>query len=82
MEPKSEGCLMSIFLSLPVCRWLSFQRGEGEEGWAGSRIMRPRESLVLYKSFNTPILWMTQGEKEWHLSQLLYKLQIYTVKKR
>ncbi len=27
--------------------------GEGIRGWARSRIIRPQESLVLYKSFNT-----------------------------
>jgi hypothetical protein len=30
-------------------------RGEGERGWARSRIIWPQESMVLYKSFNT--LW-------------------------
>ncbi len=30
-------------------------KGEGGRGWARSRIIRPQESLVLYKSFNT--LW-------------------------
>ena len=27
--------------------------GEGVRGWVRSRIIRPKESLVLYKSFNT-----------------------------
>jgi hypothetical protein len=27
--------------------------GEGERGWAWSRIIRPQESLVICKSFNT-----------------------------
>jgi hypothetical protein len=29
---------------------------EGERGWARSRIIRPQENLILYKSFNT--LWI------------------------
>jgi hypothetical protein len=31
----------------------------GGKGWARSRILRPQESLVLYKSFNT--LWFVQS---------------------
>ncbi len=41
-----------LFLSLPVCRRSSLPTGEGGE--VGEReIIRGRESLVLYKSFNT-----------------------------
>ncbi len=45
---------LSLFLSLPVCRRSSELTGEGEiGGWGMSQIIRPRESLALYKSFNT-----------------------------
>jgi hypothetical protein len=46
---------MSLFPSLPVRRRSSLQTGEGEMGWVRSQIIRRRESLVLFKSFNT--LW-------------------------
>jgi hypothetical protein len=37
--------------------------GEGVEGWARSRIIRPQKNLGLYKSFNT--LWTgRRGEKK------------------
>ncbi len=49
---------LSLLLSLPVCCRPSLLWGEGVgEG----QIMRLRESLVLYKSFNT--LW-ENGERE------------------
>ncbi len=32
--------------------------GRGRRGWARSRIIRPQERLILYKSFNT--LWFTR----------------------
>jgi hypothetical protein len=34
-------------------RETTFSRGKGGGGWARSRCIRPQESLVLYKSFNT-----------------------------
>jgi hypothetical protein len=43
-------------LSPPVCRQSSLLTEEGESGWGRSQIIRMRESLVLYKSFNT--LWV------------------------
>ncbi len=33
--------------------FLTESRDRGERGWASSRIIRPQESLVLYKSFHT-----------------------------
>jgi hypothetical protein len=45
--------ILSLFLSLPVCRRSSLLTGEGGRGWGRSQIIRRRESLVLYKSFNT-----------------------------
>ncbi len=44
---------LSLFLSLPVCRRSSLLTGEGGRGWERSQIIRRRESLVIYKSFNT-----------------------------
>ncbi len=58
-----------ILLSLPVCRRSSFLRGVGAgKRWRRSQIIRPRESLVFYESFNT--LWsmisgrFTRGRSE------------------
>ncbi len=49
---------LSLFLSLPRCPQSSLLLGEvGWEGWARSWIIRRRESLAFYKSFNT--LWDT-----------------------
>ncbi len=45
---------LSLFLSLPVCRRLSFER-RLREGVERSQLRRWRESLVLYELFNT--LW-------------------------
>ncbi len=54
--PPSAVSKWSLFLSLPhVCRRSSLLTGEGRMGWARSQIIRPRESLAIYKSFN--ILW-------------------------
>ncbi len=44
---------MSLFLSLPVCRRSSLRRERGWKGLERSQIIRRRESLVIYKSFNT-----------------------------
>ncbi len=45
---------LSLFLSLAVCRRSTLLKAvTGGEGWARSQIRRPRECLVLYKSFNT-----------------------------
>jgi hypothetical protein len=41
---------LSLFLSLHVCRPPSLLTGDG--GWGRSQIVRPRESLGLYKLFN------------------------------
>jgi hypothetical protein len=41
---------LSLWLSLPVDLRSSLPMGKG---WAGSQIIRPRQSLALYKSFNT-----------------------------
>ncbi len=42
---------LSLFLSLPVCHRPSLMTWEGKRRWARSQIIRPRESLALYKSF-------------------------------
>ncbi len=44
---------LSLFLSLPVRRMSRLLAGEDGRGWGRSQIIRLRESLVLYKSFNT-----------------------------
>ena len=49
--PPSPVSKLSLFLSLFVCRRSSLMTGEG-----GSQIIRRRECLVLYKSFNA--LWL------------------------
>jgi hypothetical protein len=51
--PYSPVIKLSLFLNRPVCRRSSLLRGE--EGWVRSQIIQPRESLLLYYSFNT--LW-------------------------
>jgi hypothetical protein len=43
-----------LFVSVSVCRRSSLLTGEGRGAW--SRIIRPPESLALYKTFNT--LWV------------------------
>ncbi len=48
--PLSPVSKLSLFLTLPVYRPSSLLMGEG---FGRSQIIRPRESLVLYKSFNT-----------------------------
>jgi hypothetical protein len=63
---------LSLFLGLPVCRPSSLLTGEGRErGWARNQIIRPRESLALYKSFNcfwsTPTL-TRPGRECWRLT--------------
>jgi hypothetical protein len=61
--PLSPVRKLSFFLSLPVFRRSTLLAGEGEGGRARSQIIRPRESLVLFKSVNT--LWdsLTTVEK-------------------
>ncbi len=54
----SHAIKLSLFLSLPVCRRSSLLTGDGGgREWVGEepKISTPRESLSLYKSFNT--LW-------------------------
>ncbi len=48
---------LSLFLRLPVSRRSSLLTGDGRggRGWGRSQILRRRESLVLYKPYNT--LW-------------------------
>jgi hypothetical protein len=41
-----------VSLSLPVCRRSSFLTEAGGRGWGRSQIIRRRENLVLFKSFN------------------------------
>jgi hypothetical protein len=53
----SRQQVVSLFLSLPVCRRSSLYWWEREKGCAQSLVIRPQGSLVLYKSFNT--LWST-----------------------
>jgi hypothetical protein len=48
---------LHLFLSLPVCRQSTLRTGEGGRRWARSRIIRPQESLALYKSFNSYFLY-------------------------
>ncbi len=55
--PPSPVNDLDVFLSIPVCRRSSLLTGEGGEGVdTRSQNILPRESLVLYKSFNT--LWL------------------------
>ncbi len=49
---------LSLFLSLPVCRWWSLLTGKGKRGWAMSQIILQQESLALYKTFNTSWYWL------------------------
>jgi hypothetical protein len=53
--PSSSSPLskLSLFISLPVRRRSSLLAGEGGREWASSQIIRPWESLALYKLFNT-----------------------------
>jgi len=53
--PPSTDSIFSLFLSLPVCRRSSLLTEEGGGGRWGTKSFRTRESLTLYKSFNT--LW-------------------------
>ncbi len=53
--PPSSVRKLSLFLSLGVCRPSSLLTGEGGNGLGRSKIIRPRDSLVLNKSFST--LW-------------------------
>jgi hypothetical protein len=46
---------LSLFRSLPVCHRWSLLTGEGGMWRERSHIIRPRESLALYTSFN--VLW-------------------------
>ncbi len=59
LPPPSPVSKLFLFLNLPVCRRSSLLTGGGR-GWARSQIMWPRESLALFKLFNT--LWL-KGSK-------------------
>ncbi len=52
---------VSIFQSLPVCHGSSLLTGEGGREWARSRIIRPRENLSLYESFDSLCLCVYQA---------------------
>ncbi len=47
-HPPVPVSKLSPFLSHPVCRWSSLLE-RGGRGWTSSRIIRPQESLALYK---------------------------------
>ncbi len=53
--PPLSVSKLSLFLILPVCRRSSLLTGGGGRGRVWSRIIRPQESLGLYKSFKP--LW-------------------------
>jgi hypothetical protein len=53
--PPSTDSIFSLFLSLSVCLRSSLLTEEGRGGRWGTKSFRTRESLTLYKSFNT--LW-------------------------
>jgi hypothetical protein len=56
LSPPPLFSPVSLFLSLPVCRRSSLLMGDGGWGWGRTQILRRRQSLVLYKSFNTLLL--------------------------
>ncbi len=57
-SPFPSSChQLYLFISLPVFRLSRWLTGEGRGAWSRSRIIWPRESLALYKPFNT--LWAT-----------------------
>ncbi len=58
-HPPSPVSKLSLFVSFRVCCQSSFisDRREGGVERVSSQIIRPKESLVLYKSFNS--LWRT-----------------------
>jgi hypothetical protein len=59
-SPTLPFSKLSLFLSLPVSRRPSLLTGVGRMGRARSQILRPRESLALYKSVNT--FWVRRGK--------------------
>jgi hypothetical protein len=73
LPPPSPMNKLSLFLSLPVYRRSSLLTG-GREWWARSQIIRPRESLAVYKSFNTfcstATAWM------WANKGTVYKIRL------
>ncbi len=84
--------LLPLLLSLLVCRRSSLLTGEG--GRACSQIIRPQESLGLYKSFNPLWTGLTKigdfvfsavaferlPECSWHLpKQILFKTIFYFI---
>ncbi len=54
--PASRVSKLFLLISIPVCRRSNLPTGEvGVRGWTLSQVIRPQESLALYKSFNS--LW-------------------------
>ncbi len=53
--PPSPISNLSLFLSLPVCRWSSLLAGEEGRGRARSRTIQPRKSLALYTFLHLPL---------------------------
>ncbi len=53
---------LSLFLSLPSVSPIELTDGKVGRGWARSQIKPPRESLALYKSFNS--LWVAYSAND------------------
>ncbi len=67
--PPSRASKLFLFLSLPVWRR---SRGRGGGGWARNQIIRPRDSLDLYKAFNTLCLSWYPSIRWVHAECLFY----------
>ncbi len=66
--PSASDIIFSFFLC--VASW-AYSRERGRRGWARSQIIRRRESLALYKSFNT--LWEGVSITDLNLGIKLFK---------
>ncbi len=76
--PVSKLSLFSVFLCMCVAgRAYWWERGSG--GWARRKIIRPRESLSFYKSFNSPCLVILVRYLSVSVCPLATRINIYSV---
>jgi hypothetical protein len=61
--PPLPSAICSLSQSFCVSLVELTDGGEGGEGWAWSRIIRPQESLALYNSFNTLCIYIMVNNK-------------------